>query len=136
MGEMRGDGERGKGEMEWGDERRWGEREGCWERIEGREGEGMKEGRKIWTSVLSCAAKRTEKGPDVSGHIKVNISVSVEGESYTSFHQQYIKLHEVSYKFSQSSSSGILISFYEFLSKMEFFFVCLCSRGFPPSVTA
>ena len=63
MGEMRGDGERGKGEMEWGDERRWGEREGCWERIEGREGEGMKEGRKIWTSVLSCAAKENREGP-------------------------------------------------------------------------
>lgn len=39
--------------------------------------------------------KRTGKGSDVSGHIKVNMSVSVEGESSTSFHQQYIKLHEV-----------------------------------------
>ena len=53
---------------------------------------------------LFVSEKRTEKGPDVSGHIKVNISMNVEGESFTPFHQQYIKLHEVCIKCSVCSN--------------------------------
>lgn len=45
--------------------------------------------------LYASAEKRTEKGNDVAGHIKVNISVTIEGESLTPFHVQYIKLHEV-----------------------------------------
>ncbi len=49
----------------------------------------------IYISHGLCLEKRTEKGPEVSGHIKVNISVTVEGERIASFHQYYTKLHEV-----------------------------------------
>ena len=40
--------------------------------------------------------KRSIKEQEVSGHIKVNISATIDGEEIrTPFHEQYTKLHEV-----------------------------------------
>lgn len=49
-------------------------------------------------SILSLyiIAKRTVKGPEVCGHLKVSIAARVDGdEVITPFYQQYMKLHEV-----------------------------------------
>ena len=46
--------------------------------------------------ISLLVGKRTTKGSEVSGHIKLNISSKVEGErTLTPFHKQYMKLHEV-----------------------------------------
>ena len=46
--------------------------------------------------------KRSIKEQEVSGHIKVNISATIDGEEIrTPFHEQYTKLHEVKRKWER-----------------------------------
>ena len=47
--------------------------------------------------LLFCfTEKRSIKEQEVSGHIKLNISATIDGEEIrTPFHEQYTKLHEV-----------------------------------------
>ena len=50
----------------------------------------------LYWFLTSSADKRSSKEGDVSGHIKLNISATIDGERIrTPFHEQYTKLHEV-----------------------------------------
>ena len=58
------------------------------------------------------AEKRSSKEQDVSGHIKLNISATIDGERIrTPFHEQYTKLHEVRRRAVCLNLAAVLTSF-------------------------